>query len=129
MPLSTAELASVQNVVWAAYGLKAGSAGSLHDAVAAVLGPVTRSYTGLGTRNALEECWNLVVRGQSELSRALLDLCGAPATPAGQPRDFYVSRAKSQIDYTQANTLPAILAACDQCKALGAGGTYPATMD
>lgn len=123
------EATSVQNVMWAAYGNRAGDAGSLHDGIAAQLGIVTRDRTTATTRPLIASIWQLTVQAQNELALAISDLTGAPLAPLGQVRSYYVQRAIGKINNVQTNILPALLVACDKAIAAGANGAYPATLD
>jgi hypothetical protein len=126
--LTAAEKASIQNLIWAAYGHKAGDVGSVHDGVAAVLGLVTRDQTTGATRGPLQAVWSKTVQAQHEISLALSDLLGAGVNPFGQPRAFYVNRAKARITQTKNVTLPALQSAANQAIAAGATGSGTGTM-
>lgn len=126
---TSAERSSIQWVIWAANGMRSGDTGSLHDGNAAVLDLIIRDYTNANTREPLRALKDLVRQAQIDLDLAVADLLGAQIAPLGQPRDYYVQRAKDKIANVRTVTIPAINSAADTAKAAGAVGTYPATMD
>ena len=127
--LTPAEKTSVQWLIWAANGNRPGDVGTLHDTNSGTLDQIILNQTTAATREPLRKLKDLVRQAQISLDLAVADLLGAQMAPLGQPRSYYVQRAKDRVNTVKTVTIPAILAAADAAKAAGAPGVYPWTID
>ena len=127
--LTPAEKTSVQWLIFAANGNRPGDTGTLHDTNSGTLDQIILNQTNASTREPLRKLRDLVRQAQISLDLAVADLLGAQMAPLGQPRSYYVDRAKARIVPVRTVTIPAILAAADAAKAAGAPGVYPWTID
>lgn len=127
--LTSAEKQSVQWLIWAADGNKAGDAGAIHDGMINVF-TVVRDQTNADTRAAITLVLQRAVQAQYEINKAVSLLLGSTNVPGVScaTRAACVTAAKSLVNTTKTVTLPSLNSAIDDAIAAGAVGTYPFTM-